>query len=401
MNIWTGLATWGVSVFSLSVPWGYLFPIVMLVLLLPLCSWWAKRVWDYAFPMLPAVFLALFVVFWLVMADWHGEIAKAFRLVWPAMLLAPCLLVLLMFPPSPGWLWLGLLTGGIYCGVSSLVQRVALGHMRASGPDPLHPILFGNFSLLMAFFCLAGLGWAWHQPRRLGWMVALSLGAAGGLLASVLSGTRGGWIIIPLFLALLWLAYGRRLSRRLIARLLVCLLALVSLAILIPQTGVKARIDMGLEHTSRYLGGERNVATGARVEIWRGALLLIAERPVQGWGTSGYRRGLERLGAEGRIDPAVADYWHAHNDLLDAWARRGVAGLLALLMLYAMPVVLFWRGLGDRSPDGRALATCGVLLGVGLFGFGLSYSFMVYPVGIALYSAWLCVLWALYRAANR
>jgi len=401
MNTWSGLATWVSGALSLAIPGGYLLAIAMLVLMLPLCSWWVTRLWDHALPMLPAVVLALFAVCWLVMADWHGDIANAFRLVWPAMAMAPCLLALLMFPPSLAWLWSGLSVGGIYCGVSSVVQRALLGLTRASGPDPLHPILFGNFSLLLAFFCLAGLGWAWCQMRRIRWMVTLMAGALGGLIASALSGTRGGWVIMPILLVMLWLIHGRQLPRRLTIRLAVGAMVMAVMAVWVPETGVKARIIMGLEHASRYLQGEQGVATGARLEIWRGALLLIAERPLHGWGDQEYQEGLKRLGEEGRIDPAVVNYWHAHSDLLDAWVRRGVAGLLVLLMLYALPIVLFWKGLGDRNPSRRALAGCGVLLGVGLFGFGLSYSFMVYPVSIALYSVWLCILWALYLAPSR
>jgi O-antigen ligase len=400
MNAWIGLATWASGALSLSVQGGYLVFILMVALALPLCSWRASRLWDYAVPMVPAVFLAMFAVCWLVMAERHGDIASVFRLVWPAMVLAPALLVLLMFPPSLAWLWSGLSMGGIYCGASSLVQRIVLGYSRASGPEPLHPILFGNFSLLLAFFCLAGLGWAWHQPNRVGWMIALLAGVTGGGLASVLSGTRGGWVIVPCLLAVMWVVYGRGFSRGLSVGLLAGILALASLAVWVPQTGVKERIDMGLGHASRYLHGERGVETGARLEIWRGAVLLIAERPLKGWGNQEYRRGLEHLGSEGRVDPAVASYWHAHSDLLDAWVRRGVAGALALLMLYAMPIVLFWRGLWHTSPARRALAACGMLLGVGLFGFGLSYSYMVYPVSVALYTSWLCIFWGFYRSPS-
>ncbi|QTF91385.1 O-antigen ligase family protein [Halomonas sp. BM-2019] len=400
MNVWTGLATWASGALSLSVQGGYLVFIAMAALALPLCSCWTNRLWDYAVPIVPAVILAMFAVVWLVMADRHGDIASVFRLVWPAMMLAPALLVLLLFPPSLAWLWSGLSMGGIYCGVSSLVQRIVLDHARVSGPEPLHPILFGNFSLLLAFFCLAGLGWAWHQPYRIRWMMVLLAGAAGGGLASMLSGTRGGWVMVPFLLAVVWATYGRGFSRGFSGGLLAGILALASLAVWLPQTGVKERIDIGLDHASRYLHGERGITSGARLEIWRGAALLIAERPLQGWGNREYRRGLERLGSEGRVDPDVARYWHAHSDLLDAWVRRGVVGFLALLILYAMPIVLFWKGLGHRCPARRALAACGMLLGVGLFGFGLTYSYMVYPVGVALYTSWLCIFWGFYRSPS-
>lgn len=406
MAIWTGLASWMLGTLSLTLPGGYSIPLVMLALLLPVCflSWsrsWNPRLSSPVVVLVPAGCLMLFALIWLVVADWHGETSSAMKLVWPAFLATPCLLVLMMFPPSQVWLWLGLAMGGMSCGGLSLVQRWVMGYARAFGPDPLHPILFGNFSLLMSCFCLAGLGWAWIQPRRRLWISLLLSGAAGGLLASILSGTRGGWVIWPGLLLVLFLVYGDLVSRRFCAWVVLGMVVLACLAVWIPQTGVKARLDLGIEHVSRYLSGERGVETGARVEIWRGATQLVVEQPLLGWGDTHYHRELARLGEKGLVDPGVANYWHAHSDLLDAWVRRGVGGFLALLMVYALPLVAFLSGIRDTDLGRRSLVACGLLLGVGLFGFGLSYSFMVYPVGIALYTSWLCLFWGLYQVRLR
>ncbi|WP_299231246.1 O-antigen ligase family protein [uncultured Halomonas sp.] len=350
--------------------------------------------------MILPVVAALFAFAWLLGASWHGETLQAFNLVWPTMLMAPMLLVLLLFPPSTAWLWAGVLTGGVASGVSSLWQRVVWDEVRSEGAGSLNAILFGNFSLILAVFCLAGLGWAWGHRRSSFWVVALLAGAIGGLLGSILSGTRGGWVTLPALVVVLWWVYGRGFKVIQVLSVVAVGVLAVVIVIMVPQTGVQQRIAGGVEHAQRYLQGERGVEHGGRVEIWRGAVMLIAERPVYGWGSRGARTELERLGTEGLIDPKVAEYAHAHNDILDAWVRRGLLGVLALLMLYVVPAALFWSGLDDPCPRQKALATCALLLVVGSFGFGLSYSFMFYPVGVTLYTGWLCVLWGLYCVAD-
>ncbi|SFT85288.1 O-antigen ligase [Halomonas saccharevitans] len=126
--------------------------------------------------------------------------------------------------------------------------------------------------------------------------------------------------------------------------------------------------------------------------------MLIGDRPVLGWGDAGYLRGMVELSEAGRLDPATANYWHAHSDVLDAWVRRGALGMLVLLVIYLLPVYLFRKGLRAHDPERRALATCGLMLPAGFFGFGLSYSFMVYTVGVAAYAGWFCVIWGLYSS---
>ncbi|SEK48684.1 O-antigen ligase [Halomonas daqiaonensis] len=126
--------------------------------------------------------------------------------------------------------------------------------------------------------------------------------------------------------------------------------------------------------------------------------MLISDRPLLGWGDAEYFEGMAQFSEAGRLDPATSNYWHSHSDVLDAWARRGAFGMLVLLAIYLLPVWLFREGLRARDPERRALATCGLLLPVGFAGFGLTYTFMAYSVGMAAYTGWFCVIWGLYSS---
>ncbi len=270
---------------------------------------------------------------------------------------------------------------------------------RASGHDPLHAILFGNVSLLTGGLCLTGVAWALGRPRRPLWALCLLVGALGGVMASVLSGTRGGWIALPLLLLLFqrgfigWLSGRHRAAVWLvIAGLLVGLYAL-------PQTGVQHRVALAVTELTHYLQGESapTASVTTRLEMWRGALRLILERPLLGHGSEGYREGMRELVEAGRIAPAVLSHGHAHNDLLEAWVKRGLPALLGLLALYLLPVWMFRSGLAHPDLSHRALAVAGLLLPVAFMDFGLTYSFFAYSVGVAVYASWLVILWTLYR----
>ncbi|WP_282041726.1 O-antigen ligase family protein [Halomonas alimentaria] len=395
------LARWGVlslGAFSLLVPDGFQIFLVVLAAVAVGCLRRPSPDAAVQSVLLPSLVMALFGIAWIAVATWHGELMGTGRLVWPVLLVAPVLWVMRWARPDPAWFWGGLALGASGTGGWALFQVAVLDVGRVAGHDPLHAILFGNLALMQGLFCLAGIPWGWHQPRRIAWCCVLTMGASLGCLTSLLSGTRGGWIVLPALLAICWLAYAGWLTPRRRVQAVVFAALLAAAAVAIPQTGVQSRLALSMEHASRYLSGERSVATSARLEIWRGALLLIGDRPLLGWGDAGYSRGMAELAGAGRLDSATTNYWHAHSDLLDAWVRRGAPGLLVLLAIYLLPVYLFRAGLRARDPGRRALATCGLLLPAGFAGFGLTYTFMAYSVGVAAYTGWLCVIWGLYRA---
>ncbi|WP_447529248.1 O-antigen ligase family protein [Vreelandella sp. TE19] len=316
------------------------------------------------------------------------------------LLAVPVLLLLLRSPPGRTALWVGLALGAIGAGSWAIWQKLVENVDRAGGF--LHVIQFGNLSMLMGMLCLAGLGWAAVQRKRPFWVALLLAGALLGMLGSLLSGSRGGWIGLPFIGFVLYRGYGRAAARRwkLAALGGAALLALAMYAI--PQTGVQNRVQAGINDVAQYIsGGERDTSLGLRFEMWRGASMLIAERPLFGWGEKGYVEAMAALGERGVITMGASAFDHAHNDFIDAAAKRGAVGLLVLLALYIIPLKMFASGLNHPNLEVRSLAVAGTLLPVAYIDFGLSQTFLAHNSGAMFYAFWLALWWGSFSAYQK
>lgn len=236
-----------------------------------------------------------------------------------------------------------------------------------------------------------------------------------GLAASLLSGSRGGWLMLALLasLPLIWLVpwLVARLARALACRLCgrrrpaaarrvmpstlsppsglalvlpLLAVALAALAYALPQTGVRERIAIGASDVRLYLAGNRApTSLSVRLELWRGGLMLVREHPWTGLDTLAYKRRLRTWVAEGRLSPAVfapPEPPHLHNDVLQVLVTRGVIGLAAWIGILLVPLGFFWtrlrreRGAASsvQADPARMAALAGLLLVLAYASFGLT-----------------------------
>lgn len=283
---------------------------------------------------------------------------------------------------------------GAAVGVWAVEQTLLGGSARAAGHPPLHAILFGNMALVCGLVSMAGLAWAWHRPTptRWAWWLLFGVGAVGGVMASVLSGTRGGWLALPLAGLVFYRVYIGHWAGWKQAVLAVGVFMLLVSAYALPHTGVQTRVASAVEETRDYWQGHPHGSIGVRLELYRVTLGLIAQRPLTGYRQAEYQNALQTLQQKGDISPQVARHWHAHNDLLNAWVRYGVLGLLGVMLLYAWPLWWFSRSSLWQQPTQRPLVLAGLLLPILFIDFGLSYAFFAYPVVVASYVGWVVLL---------
>jgi O-antigen ligase len=353
-----------VTLFGVSLV-SYLFLISSLILFKPsrdaLLRHWPQVRW---------VVLAFLLHFVFVLACKLGRGADWSTVEKPARMLlaASALAVVLAVRPSRRALWWGVAAGAFVALPFIAWQRLGLHIDRPGGL--INAITFGDLALLLGLLALAAAIDMRDDARRAG---IAGIGVLAGLAASVLTGSRGGWVAL-LLAGLVLLRSARTLQSRRVRALLAAGAVLLAGAWFTPALGVQQRFADGVNEARTWAhGGNAFTNVGTRLELWKGAVMLVRERPLLGRDFVAARARLAEFAAEGRLDPVVLPLPHLHNDGLQELATGGVVGFASWALLLAAPLVFFARRLGTdaRAPQ-FAVALAGLLVVLSYFSFGLT-----------------------------
>ena len=310
---------------------------------------------------------ALFSVFALVVHPEarSGSIEKPVRMFLGISALA----LVLAFKPDRKYLWWGVAGGAALGAMLVGYQRFALDTDRPHGLT--NAIVTGDILLCFGLVALAA-ALDMRGRHNSAWA---ALGAVAGFAGSLITGTRGGWVALMLA-AILFVLYGRRMLSGPVRLLVLASFALVAGTFAVPQSGMHERVRQGVKDVTTYFDGVNAYSNiGIRLELWRGAGLLLAERPLLGIDRAGAQREMARYVQEGELNAVVLPAEHFHNDALQVLVTGGAFGFIAWLAILVTPLVFFARQLRRRAGAGRghfAAALAGMLVVVSYFSFGLT-----------------------------
>jgi len=339
--------------------------------------------------------IVLFGAVWLAEVLWWGQPMRLYEKPVRFLAAAAGLLVLLTHPPKPAALWAGIAIGA--WGALGLMgwEKLVLGLGRREGI--INAIQLGGLAMLLALLCLAGMGWAVQKKHARRWVIFLASGCVAGVLASLWTGSRGAWLAMPVGLVIVYFVYRPWLSKGVVLGVVFCLTALLAAAIAIPQTGVQQRLAKAVHDVQMYAQDTTiQTSNGGRFEVWKASLWIIQERPWFGVGETGFAERIQEFARTGKVATYAQRFRHAHNEVLDVLAKRGVIGFASLLLLYAVPWRLFSRELKALSLAQRAYAAGGLLV-VGMIAtFGLTQAFIGgHNSGIMVYLVWVMLFYVL------
>jgi O-antigen ligase len=284
----------------------------------------------------------------------------------------------------------GLVAGSLLCTGAIYIQTAA------GAERPLHvlnvPLIpFGQLAMLMGILALLSTGWNERNEKI---AVALKMLAGGAALyGSYLTQTRGGWIALPIFVAIAFAVF-RNIHRRFKLSLLLIALALLCGSYILGGT-VQRRVVEAASDVRQYAdGSNKNTSVGLRLQLWHGAWILFKENPVFGIGRERYPEAVRQLVQRQVISPDAAAHPHSHNEVLFHMATLGIVGLLALLSLYFVPAFYFFRDLRNPDRETRTIAGMGLALSLGFFVFGLTDVMFYWRVSYLFYAILLSVLFA-------
>jgi O-antigen ligase len=279
-----------------------------------------------------------------------------------------CIGFVVGFKPSHRWFCWGLCVGAIGAGALALVQRLVFGIDRVDGFTH-HPISFGDLSLATGLLALCTLS----EFRGTRWIALPWLALMAGMLGSIFSGSRGGWLALPL---VVWplLIYGRALYGKAILWSLGFFLGLTVLAYIVPATGVAFRLAEAVSNVQGYMqSGDATTSVGIRLELWKASWLMFSEHPLMGVGRDQFENALQQLAAQGQLQMSPAlNYSSSHNDMLHFLATGGLLDFSCLLLMYGAPAMFFVKILQQPSHPHQISALMGLVLVLSFIAFSLT-----------------------------
>ena len=237
-----------------------------------------------------------------------------------------------------------------------------------------HKIVFGDVAVLIFTIMVAAVLTVAGRPLH---FFLLGVAMVAALYASLMSATRGAWLLLPLVsLVLVWL-YRSKIGRRgwitIVASF--CLLIAV-LAIWQPKAIIKP-MATGVHEVERYLNDPNKPGSwGARLEMWGNSIKIWREHPWLGTGLGDFSHDSQALVEVGlsQNQEGAEMFGHAHSIYFDALASFGALGLLLLVVaLFVLPWRHFYRYWREAAePWQRFYALSGLLTVVAFAEFGLT-----------------------------
>ncbi len=286
------------------------------------------------------------------------------------LLMIPLVLAVMRYGLKVHYICIGLAVGMLAAALVASWQYHVLEVYRPGihyNPIPFSEVAMSAFAVLLAA-CLV------IRDR----LVPLYLaGLIAALYCVILSGTRGTLIaIVPIIIFLLWWhrqrsTYSEKMPRK--GMLLFAVILLFMGSVLISTGSVIDRTQLAVEQASSYFkGSESRSGVSIRMELWRGALMAGREHPLLGIGYRERETFLQQKILVGELKPYVANMHHAHNDYLDALQSRGVPGLILQILIYAILILIFIRGIKGVGDEKIFAALAGMLVTISYATYSLT-----------------------------
>lgn len=271
-----------------------------------------------------------------------------------------------------------------------LMTNDSAGRIGITTLDLIH---FGDLELILGVLSLFSVDWFRRDGISL--RILKVVGFIAGVSASIDSGSRGGWLAIPIFIVIFIYFKASRIS----LRTAVASICAIFLAITIAYFGSNTfhlRANELVSDIVVFDKGNRDTSTGIRWQLYKAAVDVFSHHPFFGVGPEGFALEMKPMMEAGKITPLAADLGRGevHNDILSKAAGMGVFGLIAMLAIYFAPFRLFWQATKSASGQIRRAGILGVTFVSGFFCFGLTVEFLNLTMATAFYGFTVAVLLA-------
>ena len=198
-----------------------------------------------------------------------------------------------------------------------------------------HHIIFGSVAMLNVGVMLSVL-LVMKLDNRIKILIAISIIC--GLIATLLSQSRGVWLVLPVYFVLA-LYYTLRHSRAFFAGLII-LLVLVTGSLLLSPVGemVEKRVDVAVDEVSSFYNENKYISSlGTRLAMWHVAIDVWKQHPFVGSGPGDFDNVILELQEDGKY-VGMDVHSSTHNIYMQSLANTGLIGFVIMMAsLFIIP----------------------------------------------------------------
>ncbi|TAK62648.1 O-antigen ligase family protein [Methylobacter sp.] len=257
------------------------------------------------------------------------------------------------------------------------------------------PNAFGINTMLLAFLCLFSIDAVGKDG------VALRLlkytGVLAGFYLEMKSQTRGAWVAEPVMLVL-WTAihWQSKSIKRLLISALISVLTILSFYFFIDF--FQDRVNSIYHEISSWLNKTNtDTSTGLRLSMWQMSWVLFKQAPFCGYGDLGYQSQLLMPQIQSAFSQEAISTMRSvgpHNEYFANMVRSGIFGLIAVLMQFFVPGVVFIQGLKSSIQGVKSASIMGLSVVIGMMITGLSVEVLTLKYTNSFYGLMIAALCA-------
>jgi len=271
------------------------------------------------------------------------------------------------------FIWLGCFLGAVLACFLAFYQSIYLGVKRPYGFIG-SPVTFGNNALLLGSIALAGRydpPFNWPKPV---WHALAYLGFLFGVTASLITQSKGGWLLIPVVAIWAIVEDFRCASRRGKLSISIFAFAIICALPFLPLNTAVSRISSATIGTVTWFqtGKFMEGSAAPRLELWNFGLTVWPEKPWLGHGRDGIVQLMHEKIAEKELNPRIERLTALHNEPLQLLVEQGVVGLFSWILMFVVSAFVFARAYSRHDRVQKILGQAGLVTVSASFIFGLT-----------------------------
>lgn len=298
------------------------------------------------------------------------------------LILLPILAIFTRIYIKPRWIVFSIVIAALLAGSIGIVRFFIF---QANDLFPIHMyIQSGGILMSLSLFCIC-LAFYFHQQKQHKWFILSLVACAMSMLTCLLNQSRGAWVLSPFILVLIMVVYRHLISKW----LLIVLCAIGLLGASLAGDLVQKRYNQAKQEVIQYIENNNgSTSVGARLDMWKSSLIGIQEKPLLGWGVEGVKELRNLHLQQGKISATAADFVNPHNQYLHDTTTKGILGLISLLMLFLVPIFIFWKGLKAAAKGSltQLWSVLGIVHIFSVMGYCLTQSFLSHNSGMMFFA---------------